>query len=71
MRVTLLVLSAFLSFHSAFSQNTSSGNYTRGEQITIKDCDKATDKNKCLSDLLGNAIADITNRELRKLSIQE
>lgn len=71
MRIILFIIGVYLSFHSAFSQNTSSGNYALHEQITIKDCDGATDKNKCLSDVLGNAIADITNRELTKLSIRE
>ncbi|NNJ87857.1 MAG: energy transducer TonB [Eudoraea sp.] len=71
MRIILFIIGVFLSFHSTFSQNTLSEKYALREQITLKDCDGVIDKNKCLSDLFGNALADITNNELRKLRIQD
>ncbi len=53
------------------AQGNSSAIYNPREQITLKDCDAETDKNKCLYDLLGNALKDIINTELKKLRIQE
>lgn len=70
MRKLLFGFCTLLFLNLIFAQHKDSGIYYPLEQIGIADCDQAGDKNKCITEVLGNALRKVVNTELRKSEIR-